>query len=117
MANITIIALSDFEKNLQEKNYDYKVTGTVREETYNLALDLKNLKDTGRIGLITILMMLPSTARDSIALYNSLKETIQEYIQETKQPVYIQTDETIYEFKLNTPESEYQDFIEDLQIT
>lgn len=115
MTNITIISLSDFEKKLQEKNYTYEVTGTVRAETYNLSLDLKNLQDTGRIGLISIIMMLPGTARDSIALYNSLKETIQEYIQQTKQPISVQTDGALYEFKLDTQESEYQDFIEDLQ--
>ena len=72
MANITIIALSDFEKVLQGKKINYEVTGTVREETYNLSINIKEDLKKNRYALLGIVLMLPGTVKDSIELYHSL---------------------------------------------
>lgn len=122
MANITIIASPEFENKLQEfgkrlQLNDLKIEnkGAVREETYNLDFDLKG----NFVAVISIILTLPPALSSSIDLYNKFsnhfKETVQEHVQQTKQPVYFMTEESSYVFSYDTPESEYQEFLEELK--
>lgn len=121
MENFTIIASPEFEKRLQEfgkklqlNDFRFENKGAVRDEYYDMNFDIKK-----SVKFFYFAIMFPPALTGSFEYYNNIidkfKSTVQEHVQQTNQPVVIQTDETTYYFDVNTPEKDYQEFMEEIR--